>query len=57
MSTIISHPPHSMMLLNSMRSVGYTLESAVADIIDNSITAGASCISILFDKGDETSAP
>ncbi len=46
-----------MMLLNSMRSVGYTLESAVADIIDNSITAGASCISILFDKGDETSAP
>ncbi len=57
MPSEISHPPHSTTLLNSMRSVGYTLESAVADIIDNSITAGANCISVLFDKGDETSGP
>ena len=31
----------SVKLLESMRSVGYTLEAAIADLIDNSITAGA----------------
>ena len=31
----------SVNLLDSMRSVGYSLEAAVADIIDNCITAGA----------------
>jgi Histidine kinase-, DNA gyrase B-, and HSP90-like ATPase len=35
-------------LLESMRSIGYTVESAVADIIDNSLAAGASQIEILF---------
>jgi len=33
--------PPSVNLLESMRSVGYSLEAAVADLIDNSITAGA----------------
>ena len=31
----------SVNLLESMRSVGYSFEAAVADLIDNSITAGA----------------
>src|SRR5258708_11772371 len=34
--------------MESMRAVGYTLETAVADIIDNSITAGADCVDIRF---------
>src|SRR4051794_13340184 len=29
-------------LLESMRSIGYTVESAVADVIDNSVAANAS---------------
>lgn len=33
--------PPSINLLESMRSVGYSLEAALADIIDNSITADA----------------
>lgn len=33
-------------LLESMRSVGYSLEAAVADLIDNSISAGASLIRV-----------
>jgi len=33
--------PPSVNLLESMRSVGYSLEAAVADIVDNSIAAGA----------------
>jgi hypothetical protein len=35
-------------LLESLRSIGYTLETALADIIDNSIAAEASSISIRF---------
>lgn len=36
----------SVNLLESMRSMGYSLEAAVADLIDNSITAGARRVSI-----------
>jgi hypothetical protein len=35
-------------LLESLRSIGYTRETALADIIDNSITAKASRISIRY---------
>lgn len=43
--------PH---LMESMRAVGYTLETAIADLIDNSVTAGASHVDLLF-SGDGTS--
>jgi hypothetical protein len=39
-------------LLESMRSVGYSIEAAVADLIDNSIAAGARHISIDGDVVD-----
>lgn len=39
----------SVHLLDSMRSIGYSLEAAVADLIDNSITAEASSIIIDVD--------
>ena len=35
-------------LMESMRAVGYTLETAVADIVDNSITAGADQVDVRF---------
>jgi hypothetical protein len=38
--------PRASMLIESMRDIGYTLESALADVIDNSITAGAKTIDI-----------
>lgn len=34
--------------MESMRSVGYTLEAALADLIDNSISAASSQVDILF---------
>lgn len=40
--------PPAPSLLESMRSIGYTVESAVADIIDNSIAAEASSVDVLF---------
>lgn len=42
----IDAPPDPA-LLESMRSIGYTVESAVADVIDNSIAAGASQVDVL----------
>ncbi|MGV8120415.1 MAG: ATP-binding protein [Candidatus Xenobiia bacterium LiM19] len=44
--------PHAPALIESMRSVGYTLESAIADLIDNSISAGARKISIRYSPFD-----
>lgn len=36
-------------LIESLRDIGYTLEAAIADIIDNSITAKANLVKIYFD--------
>jgi len=44
----ISLPPYAPTLIESTRSIGYTLESAIADIVDNSVSASASCAEIFF---------
>lgn len=41
-------PPDPAALIESMRAFGYSLPTAVADLIDNSISAGAKEISIEF---------
>src|SRR5690606_12363527 len=41
--------PHAAALIEGLRDVGYSLETALSDIIDNSITAGARRIQILTD--------
>src|SRR5689334_21211564 len=40
--------PYAPALIESMRAVGYSLESAIADLIDNSISAGARTISLRY---------
>lgn len=45
--TIADATPHAASLIQSLRDIGYSCETAVADIIDNSITAGARLIEIL----------
>lgn len=52
MSGRIENTPNAAILMNSMRSIGYNFESAVADIIDNSISASAKNISIHFPVSD-----
>ena len=42
-------PPSAASLIESMRDIGYSFETALADIVDNSITAEASAIEILCD--------
>lgn len=41
--------PNANLLLSSLRSVGYSEETAIADIIDNSISAEANIIKLNFD--------
>lgn len=41
--------PRASALIESLRDIGYTLSTALADIIDNSITAGASSVHIFAD--------
>ncbi len=46
MSIKIKNTPSPSVLMNSMRSIGYTFKTALADIIDNSISAAAKNIYI-----------
>lgn len=44
-----NHPPSAACLSASMRDLGYSLETAIADLVDNSISAGADAIDIICD--------
>ena len=44
----IECPPFAPVLMESTRAIGYSIESAVADVIDNSIAAKATEIRILY---------
>lgn len=48
MPKLVENTPEAGSLVGSMRSMGYTFESAVADIVDNSVTAGSSDIHVYF---------
>ena len=49
----VSLPPEAGSFSESMRDIGYSLETAVADIIDNSITAKATKVEIWFNNGED----
>lgn len=48
----IDMPPFAPVLMESTRAMGYSLEAAIADIIDNSIAAMANNVSIQFSPYD-----
>ena len=48
--------PHASALVESLRDMGYSLRTALADVIDNSITAGARNIELLADTHDQVPA-
>jgi len=41
-------PPKPAAMIEALRDIGYSLETAVADIIDNSLTAGARTVRIRY---------
>ena len=47
MSSKVTNPPSAFYLMDSMRNIGYSFNSALADIVDNSISAGAKNIDII----------
>lgn len=51
-SRLLEVLPDPVSLIESMRAVGYTVEAAVADIVDNSISAEAKKITIEYDASD-----
>lgn len=53
MAKYILNNPSPDVLMNSMRSIGYSFKTAVADIIDNSISAHASEIKIYTPINDD----
>ena len=48
----IDATPSAALLIESIRDIGYTIETAIADLVDNSISAGASNIKILLINND-----
>jgi len=46
---MVNAAPRASILIESMRDIGYSLETALADVIDNSITAGAKTIRMVAD--------
>ncbi len=46
MATYVNCPPNAERMLNSMRALGYSFETALADIVDNCIAAGATEVDI-----------
>ena len=51
-SNFLNIQPLPSALLHSLRDIGYSMESAVADIIDNSITAAAENVHLRFSWND-----
>jgi hypothetical protein len=49
MARDLKHPPSAACLSASMRDLGYSLETAIADLVDNSISANATSIEIICD--------
>ena len=49
----IELPPYAPTLIESTRAIGYSLEAAIADIVDNSIAASAKKVDIFFFPVDE----
>ena len=53
MAKTIEVLPDPVSLIESMRAIGYTPETALADLLDNSISAGATSVQIEYDGTDE----
>lgn len=51
----VNAEPEASSMIETFRAIGYSIETAIADIIDNSITAGASNIWVDYDwRGSKT---
>jgi hypothetical protein len=49
----VQSTPYAPLLIESMRSLGYSFDTAIADLIDNSVSAEAKNIRILLDPSED----
>ncbi len=49
----IESPPYAPLLMESMRSLGYSFDTAIADLVDNSVSAQAKHVKIFLDPSDD----
>ena len=49
---LVDMPPYAPTLMESTRAIGYSIETAIADIIDNSIAAGATEAAVHFSPSE-----
>jgi hypothetical protein len=47
-------PPNPKKLIHALRSVGYSIEEAVADVVDNSISAGARHVLVRVERSEHS---
>jgi hypothetical protein len=47
-------PPYAPVLMESTRALGYSLESAIADLLDNNISANATNVDIEYRPWDDS---
>ena len=50
--SFIELAPSASSSIEGLRQIGYTLNTAIADIIDNSISANSTMICIIFNRDD-----
>ena len=48
MTTMRHAPPNAAIMIEALRGLGYNTATALADIIDNSISAGARKVDLTF---------
>src|SRR5436853_313623 len=48
-------PPEASAMIESMRAFGYSVATAIADLVDNSISAGAGVVEVRMHWGGEDS--
>jgi len=48
-------PPRADVMIETFRSIGYNIQTAIADLIDNSISAGANNVCIHFEWDGDNS--
>ena len=48
MTTMRHAPPNAAIMIEALRGLGYNTATALADIIDNSISAGARTVDLTF---------
>jgi hypothetical protein len=49
----LQSPPYAPLLMESMRSLGYSFDTAIADLVDNSVSAQAKHVKIFLDPSDD----